>query len=171
MPLDRLRLRFERADSKLDPKYPRLDKRRMREVKPKTMPLTSANTDELLRGIKFDANGLVAGIVLDAATGHPLMFAFLNREALARTIETGKMHYYSRSRNKLWLKGETSGHVQTVREIRIDCDADAILFKVEQIGGACHTGYYSCFYRKLGPEGWIEEGGEKVFDPGKVYQS
>jgi phosphoribosyl-AMP cyclohydrolase len=96
------------------------------------------------------------------------MCAFVNREALRRTFETGKMHYWSRSRQKLWLKGETSGHVQVVREARVDCDADALLFKVEQQGGACHTGYYSCFYRRLGRDGWVEDGA-KAFDPKAVY--
>jgi phosphoribosyl-AMP cyclohydrolase len=78
------------------------------------------------------------------------------------------MHYWSRSRQKLWLKGETSGHTQAVKEVRVDCDADAFVFKIEQVGGACHTGYYSCFYRRLDPAGWTEEG-RKVFDPDKVY--
>lgn len=135
------------------------------------MSLTSADLGEVLGGIKFDDQGLVAAIVLDAATGQPLMFAFINREALRLTLETGKMHYWSRSRKKLWLKGETSGHTQTVQEVRIDCDQDALLFKVTQQGGACHTGYYSCFYRRLGEEGWVEQGVEKVFDPEKVYKS
>ena len=132
------------------------------------MALTQANLDQLVDGIKYDDNGLVASIIQDAATGEVIMCAFLNREALRLTLETGKMHYWSRSRKKLWLKGETSGHTQTVVEARMDCDADAFVFKVEQKGGACHTGYYSCFYRRLGEQGWIEEG-EKVFDPSKVY--
>lgn len=135
------------------------------------MALTSANPDELLDGLKFDAQGLISAIVIDDATGSPLMFAFMNREALAKTIATGQMHYWSRSRGKLWLKGETSGHTQEVKEVRIDCDADALVFRVEQHGGACHTGYYSCFYRKLGDAGWVEEGVEKVFDPDEVYGS
>ncbi len=134
------------------------------------MPLTESNLDELLDGLKFDEKGLLGAIVVDAATDKPLMFAFLNREALRLTIETGKMHYWSRSRSKLWLKGETSGHTQDVREVRVDCDGDALLFKVDQSGGACHTGFYSCFYRKLGTGGWVEEGVERVFDPDKVYK-
>ena len=132
------------------------------------MALTPADLETLLDGIKFDSQGLAAAIVQDGATREVLMCAFLNREALRLTIESGKMHYWSRSRQKLWLKGETSGHVQRVREVRVDCDGDALVFMVEQIGGACHTGYYSCFYRRLGAEGW-EAVGEKVFDPGKVY--
>jgi phosphoribosyl-AMP cyclohydrolase len=132
------------------------------------MPLTQTNLDSILDGIKYDAQGLVGVIVIDDKTGQPLMFAFSNRETIRRTLETGKMHYYSRSRQKIWVKGETSGHVQNVKEVRIDCDADAMLFRVEQTGGACHTGYYSCFYRKLGPDGWVEEG-QKVFNPDEVY--
>jgi phosphoribosyl-AMP cyclohydrolase len=133
------------------------------------MPLTNADLESILNGIKFDDRGLVVAIAVDAASGAPLMCAFMDREALRRTIETGKMHYYSRSRKKLWLKGETSGHMQTVREIRVDCDADALVFKIEQAGGACHTGYYSCFFRRLGDEGWIEDG-RKAFDPDAVYK-
>ncbi len=132
------------------------------------MPLTQANLDSLLEGIKYDNNGLVAAIIQDATTNEVLMCAFLNRQSLRLTLETGRMHYWSRSRQKLWLKGETSGHTQTVKEVRLDCDADAFVFKVEQKGGACHTGYYSCFYRRLDGQGWTEEG-NKVFDPSKVY--
>lgn len=132
------------------------------------MALTETNLDALLDSVKFDANGLAGAIIQDAATHEVLMFAFLNREALRLTLETGKMHYWSRSRQKLWLKGETSGHIQTVREVRIDCDQDAFLFRVDQLGGACHTGYRSCFYRALEPAGWVESG-EKVFDPKAVY--
>ena len=135
------------------------------------MALTSANPDEIIDALKFDDKGLISAIVIDDATGSPLMFAFMNKEALAKTIETEKMHYWSRSRSKLWLKGESSGHTQDVKEMRIDCDADALTFRVIQHGGACHTGYYSCFYRKLGPQGWVEEGVEKVFDPDAVYGS
>ena len=93
------------------------------------------------------------------------MLAYVNEEALARTKETGKAHYWSRSRNKLWLKGETSGNFQYVKEIRIDCDEDAVLFLIEQKGGACHTGYRSCFYRTI--DGEIV--GEKIFGPKDVY--
>jgi phosphoribosyl-AMP cyclohydrolase len=132
------------------------------------MALTQANLDQLLDGLKYDDHGLIAAIIQDAATSEVIMCAFLNREAVKLTLETGKMHYWSRSRKKLWLKGETSGHVQTVREVRVDCDMDAFVFKVDQVGGACHTGYYSCFYRRLTEQGWVEEG-EKVFDPAKVY--
>jgi phosphoribosyl-AMP cyclohydrolase len=109
---------------------------------------------------------LVPAIVQDARSGEVLMLAYMNQEALAKTLETGKAHYWSRSRKKLWLKGETSGHFQRVVEARIDCDQDAILLKVEQEGGACHMGYRSCFYRDL--DGKVV--GEKVFDPDEVYR-
>ncbi len=126
------------------------------------------NPEPILDGVKFDEKGLVGAIVVDAKSGETLMFAFMNRESLKLTLETGKMHYWSRSRKEIWFKGGTSGHYQVVREVRVDCDSDALLFKVEQSGGACHTGNYSCFFRRLGPEGWIEEG-QKIFDPSKVY--
>ncbi len=94
------------------------------------------------------------------------MLAYMNEEALARTVETGRAHYWSRSRKKLWLKGESSGHYQIVKEIRVDCDGDAVLLIIEQEKGACHTGYRSCFYRTI--DGQIVS--DKVFDPGEVYK-
>ncbi|NYT02089.1 MAG: phosphoribosyl-AMP cyclohydrolase [Methanosarcinales archaeon] len=109
---------------------------------------------------------LIPAIAQDWATGEVLMLAYMNQEALAKTRETGMAHYWSRSRQKLWLKGESSGHVQLVKEILMDCDQDALLLKVEQKGGACHTGYRSCFYRTL--EGEVV--GEKIFNPQEVYQ-
>lgn len=132
------------------------------------MIITESQIEELLKAVKFDAQGLATAIVLDAETAETLMCAFVNRESLAMTLRTGKMTYWSRSRNELWIKGQTSGHEQAVREVRIDCDGDALLFKVQQVGGACHTGHYSCFYRVLKPEGWMEQG-EKHFDAEKVY--
>jgi phosphoribosyl-AMP cyclohydrolase len=111
-------------------------------------------------------DGLIPAIAQDYATGEVLMLAYMNDEALAKTRETGKAHYWSRSRKKLWLKGETSGNFQVVKEIRIDCDSDAILLLVEQKGGACHTGYRSCFYRTV--EGEIV--GQKIFEPKDVYR-
>jgi phosphoribosyl-AMP cyclohydrolase len=111
-------------------------------------------------------DGLIPAISQDYATGEVLMLAYMNDEALAKTRETGKAHYWSRSRKKLWLKGETSGNFQVVKEIRIDCDSDAILLLVEQKGGACHTGYRSCFYRTV--DGEIV--GQKIFEPKDVYR-
>jgi phosphoribosyl-AMP cyclohydrolase len=126
---------------------------------------------------KFDADGLVTCVATDAANGDVLMVAHMNAEALARTIESGQAWYYSRSRRALWRKGESSGHVQRVIELRIDCDQDAVWIKVEQAGaGACHTGRRSCFYRAV-PLGNAPDGSltlefveaERAFDPAKVY--
>jgi phosphoribosyl-AMP cyclohydrolase len=119
--------------------------------------------------MKFDDAGLIPAIAQDAQNGEVLMLAWMNREAVEKTFETGTVHYYSRSRGKLWLKGERSGHTQQVVEARIDCDADVLLLKVEQKGGACHTGYRSCFYRLRTPEGQTTVDGRKIFDPDEVY--
>ena len=114
-------------------------------------------------------NGLVPAIVQDWKTGEVLMVAYMNGESWAKTRETGKACFWSRSRKELWLKGETSGNVQIVKEVFLDCDNDALLLKVEQIGGAaCHTGYRSCFYRRVA-DGGLETVGERVFDPKEVY--
>lgn len=114
--------------------------------------------------------GLVPAIVQDEKTGEVLMLAYMNREAWDRTVETGKATYWSRSRSRLWVKGEQSGNVQFVRDILIDCDQDVILLKVEQIGGAaCHTGYRSCFFRRIRRDG-VEIAGQKVFDPEEIYK-
>jgi phosphoribosyl-AMP cyclohydrolase len=114
-------------------------------------------------------NGLIPAIVQDWKTGEVLMVAYMNGESWAKTRETGKACFWSRSRKKLWLKGETSGNVQIVKEVFLDCDNDALLLKVEQIGGAaCHTGYRSCFYRRVA-DGGLETVGERVFDPKEVY--
>lgn len=115
--------------------------------------------------------GLIPAITQDAQTGEVLMQAYMNREAWEKTLETGKVTYFSRSRQKLWIKGATSGNVQLVKEIRIDCDNDAILLKVEQIGGAaCHTGHRSCFHKKIVDDrGNSEVIGTPLFDPKEVY--
>ncbi len=122
---------------------------------------------------KFDADGLVTCVTTDAGSGEVLMVAHMNAEALGRTIASGEAWYYSRSRRALWKKGETSGHTQRVVEMRIDCDQDAVLIKVEQAGGACHTGRRSCFYRAvpIGTAGAVtlEFRDERVFDPKAVY--
>ncbi len=119
-----------------------------------------------INDLKFE-NGLVTAIAQDYKTGEVLMVAFMDKEALQKTIETKRGYYWSRSRRKLWKKGESSGHEQIIHEILIDCDADAVLLKVEQIGGACHTGYRSCFYRTI--EGKVV--GEKLFEPEDVYKT
>lgn len=114
-------------------------------------------------------NGLVPAIVQDFETMEVLMLAYVNSEAWQQTLKTGKATYWSRSRNSLWVKGETSGNIQIVKEILIDCDSDTLLFKVEQKGGAaCHTGYQSCFYRRISG-GKEEIIGKKIFDPEDVY--
>jgi phosphoribosyl-AMP cyclohydrolase len=122
--------------------------------------------------IQLDFNktgGLVPAIVQDNETGEVLMLGYMNREAFDATLSTGKATFYSRSRQTLWVKGETSGNVQLVKEIRIDCDDDTVLVKVEQLGGAaCHTGHRSCFYKKV-ENGIIRIIGEPVFDPKEVY--
>jgi len=122
--------------------------------------------DEVL----WDAQGLVPAIAQDAATGEVLMFAWMNREALALTVESGHAVYWSRSRGRLWHKGEESGHTQTVLELRVDCDKDVVLLKVEQSGGiACHTGRRSCFFNRLETSGWQDV--EPVLkDPKEIYK-
>ncbi len=125
---------------------------------------------------RFDADGLVTCVATDVASGDVLMVAHMNAEALRRTIETGEAWYYSRSRQALWRKGESSGHVQRVVEMRVDCDQDAVWIKVEQHGaGACHTGRRSCFYRAvpLGKAGTVTlefRDADKAFDPNAVYR-
>jgi phosphoribosyl-AMP cyclohydrolase len=123
---------------------------------------------------KFDASGLMTCVATDAATGELLMVAHMNDEALRKTLESGEAWYFSRSRNVLWRKGETSGQTQRVIEMRMDCDQDAVWIRVEQVGAACHTGRKSCFYRKVE----AGEGGarlafvdaERLFDPASVYR-
>ena len=125
--------------------------------------------EEMLKGIKFDEKGLVPVVVQDVDTHVVLMLAYMNREALEKTLETGQMCYYSRSRKCLWHKGGTSGHVQKVKSIRLDCDGDAVVLLIEQIGGAaCHEGYRSCFSREL-RDGKVSRCSELVFDPKEVY--
>jgi phosphoribosyl-AMP cyclohydrolase len=119
--------------------------------------------------VRWNADGLVPAIAQDAASGKVLTLAWTNREALARTAATGEAHYWSRSRGKLWRKGESSGHVQKVREIRLDCDNDAILYVVEQMGGiACHTGRERCFFQRLDGERWVDAD-PVIKDPREIY--
>ncbi len=121
--------------------------------------------------LRFDKSesGLLPAIAQDYETGEILMLAYINLESWEKTLETGKVHYWSRSRSKLWLKGESSGHVQLVREILVDCDDDTVVFKVEQLGGAaCHTGHRTCFFRRV-EGGILSVVGTRVFDPETVY--
>jgi phosphoribosyl-AMP cyclohydrolase len=115
------------------------------------------------------ADGLLPAIVQDYQTNEVLMLAYINNLAWEKTLATGKAHYWSRSRKKLWLKGETSGHVQKIQQILVDCDEDTVVFKVEQLGGAaCHTGHRSCFFRQLDGDELVTRE-EKIFDPAVVY--
>lgn len=127
------------------------------------------SSDAWLDELKWDEQGLIPAIAQDEKSGDILMMAWMNREALAKTAESGQAVYWSRSRAKLWHKGESSGHVQDVSDIRTDCDADVILLKVNQVGGiACHTGRYSCFYRRLDQSDW-QETDPVIKDPGEIY--
>lgn len=121
--------------------------------------------------IKFDSAGLVPAVVQDARSKEVLMVAYMNKEALLKTLRTAKAHFYSRSRRRIWLKGETSGHVQRVKSIALDCDGDTLLASVSQTGGACHAGYRTCFYRRLDAKKSWKVVGRKLFDPTKVYRN
>jgi len=124
----------------------------------------------MLDGVDFDkGGGLVPVIVQEASSGEVLMLAYMNRDALDETIRTGRACYFSRARKSLWRKGESSGNVQHVRDIRLDCDGDTLLIKVDQVGGAaCHEGYRACFFRQHTDGSWVVDG-ERVFDPARVY--
>lgn len=114
-------------------------------------------------------DGLIPAIAQDYKTGEVLMLAFINQQAWEHTLKSGNATYWSRSRSKLWIKGESSGHIQQIKEILVDCDNDAVVYKIDQIGGAaCHTGHRTCFYRKASVDG-LETVGEPVFDPDEVY--
>jgi phosphoribosyl-AMP cyclohydrolase len=126
------------------------------------------SADALLEAVTFDESGLVPAIVQDASTDQVLMMAFMTAETLRDTLDSGRMVYWSRSRQERWVKGQTSGHTQTIQEVRLDCDGDTLLFRVHQEGGACHTGYQSCFYRRA-EDGALVTDGEKVFNPDAVY--
>ncbi len=125
---------------------------------------------ELVSQLKFDDKGLLTAVAQDYKTGEILMLAHMNEESFRKSVETGEAVYWSRSRKKLWHKGEESGNVQKIKELLIDCDGDAIVMKIEQVGdAACHTGNRSCFYRKL-ENGALVDIGVRVFDPDKVYK-
>jgi phosphoribosyl-AMP cyclohydrolase len=119
--------------------------------------------------LKFDNNGLIPAVMQDYKSGEVLMAAYMNREAVKQTVKTKKCHFYSRSRKRLWLKGESSGHIQRVKAVYTDCDNDCLLIKIDQKGGACHTGYRSCFYRKVAGSR-LKVTGKKVFDPKMIYK-
>jgi len=124
---------------------------------------------EFIRKLKFDKNGLIPCIIQDYRSGEVLMLAYMNEESLKKTVRNGKTCFWSRSRKKFWVKGETSGNIQKLEEIRFDCDNDALLMKVRQTGGACHNGYRSCFHNVIDRKGKVRRTGSKIFDPEKVY--
>jgi phosphoribosyl-AMP cyclohydrolase len=127
--------------------------------------VTNAWLDELV----FDAEGLMPAVAQEAGTGKILMLAWMNRDALAETVRSGRAVYWSRSRKRLWRKGEESGHIQLIKQIRLDCDADVVVLEVEQVGGiACHTGHSRCFFRKLENGMWVETD-PVIKEPGQIY--
>lgn len=127
--------------------------------------------EEILNKVKWDDKGLVTAVAIDDKSGEVVMLAHMNEEALKLTLETNIMTYWSRSRKKIWLKGETSGNTQKVKSVAIDCDGDALLFRVDPqgVGAACHEGYFSCFFRKLENGKWVPQG-EPLFNPNEVYK-
>jgi len=131
-------------------------------------PATSQEP-EFLKALAWSPEGLIPAIVQDVETNEVLMMAWMDESALRKTLETGQTHFYSRSRRKSWRKGETSGHVQIVDSIFVDCDADVVLVKARQLGGACHEGYHNCFFRRVDREGGLEVVGRLVFNSQAVY--
>ena len=120
--------------------------------------------------LKFNSDGLIPAIVQEQASRRVLMMAWMNRASIEKTIETGKTHFWSRSRQKFWMKEETSGHVQTVKDISFDCDGDTLLIQVEQVGAACHEGYKSCFFRSVGTTGEdVKTREARLEDPAEIY--
>ena len=126
--------------------------------------------EETIEQLKFDDHGLIPAVVVDAESKQVLMVAYMNAASLLDTIRTGKTHFWSRSRQKRWMKGESSGHTQDVQAIYTDCDRDAVVIEAVQHGAACHNGYYSCFYLRLSEAGEWDVIAEKVFDPEAVYK-
>ncbi len=128
------------------------------------------DTESVFDKLKTDANGLICAVVQDHDNGDVLMVGWMDREALRRTLADGRACFYSRSRQKYWVKGESSGHFQIVKEVRVDCDQDAVLLKVEQVGAACHEGYRTCFFRSVAPEGHMEVVEEQLLKPEEIYK-
>ena len=125
---------------------------------------------KLLDELKYNSDGLIPAIIQDASDGQVLVLCYMNRDALEATVKTGKVHLFRRSLGRLMIKGETSGHVQTVRGVRVDCEGKSLLIKVDQKVGACHTGHFTCYFTKYNPQtDTTETIGEKVFEPGDVY--
>ena len=128
-----------------------------------------SNLDETVKALKYDGNGLIPAVIVDWQSKAVLMVAYMNETALVETVRTGKTHFWSRSRQKYWMKGESSGHTQDVKGVYTDCDKDTVVVEVLQHGAACHEGYLSCFYRRLNEQGEWDVVAEKIFDPDKVY--
>ena len=126
--------------------------------------------EETVKDLKYDANGLIPAVIVDTDSKAVLMVGYMNETSLLETVSTGRTHFWSRSRQKYWMKGESSGHTQEVRAIFTDCDRDTVVIEVVQHGGACHDGYFSCFYRRLGDDGRWQVVLEKVFNPDDVYK-
>lgn len=122
-----------------------------------------------IKQLKFNEKGLIPTIIQDYNTGKVLTLCYMNKEALQKTLQDGKVYLFRRSQNKLMLKGETSGHVQIVKELFVDCEGNSLLFKIEQKVGACHAGYFTCYYRRINQDGSLEICEEKVFNPETVY--
>ena len=126
--------------------------------------------DQTIHALKYDAAGLIPAVIVDGQTKAVLMVAYMNETSLLETIRTGKTHFWSRSRQKYWMKGESSGHTQDVHAIYTDCDTDTVVIEVTQHGAACHEGYFSCFYRRLDDQGRWQVVADKAFDPAEVYK-
>jgi len=126
--------------------------------------------ERIVQQVNFKSDGLVPAVAQDEKTGRVLMLAYMNREALERTLSTGKMHYYRRSTGRLWFKGEESGNYQIVKAVRVNCYADSLLFLVDQIDAACHEGYFSCYFREFDEKGNLQVIAERIFDPDDVYK-
>lgn len=126
--------------------------------------------NEIIKKIKFNKDGLVPAIAQDIDSGEVVMVAYMNKESLLKTLAEKKACYYSRSRDKQWIKGEQSGHTQEVKQVLVDCDADTVLLKIKQNGGACHEGYFSCFFREITDDGELNITREKMFDEKEVYK-
>lgn len=136
--------------------------------RPESATQTAMDPNVLLSEVSFDDQGLVPAVAQDHESGQVLMLAYMNADTLRRTVETGVMTYWSRSRQEVWVKGQTSGNTQEVRAVHLDCDGDTLVFEVDQNGAACHTGYYSCFHRHL-EDGALTVEGDRLFDPEEVY--
>ena len=126
--------------------------------------------EKTVKELKFGADGLIPAVCVDADNKQVLMVAYMNEASLLDTVRTGKTHFWSRSRQKYWMKGESSGHTQEVKAIYTDCDMDTLVIEIEQTGAACHLGYRSCFFRHLNADGGLDVIAEKIFDPDEVYK-